>query len=485
MSPRPVDQQSKKVRPPPTLSIVMPVLNEGTALARRIQALAPLRARGAELIVVDGGSTDSTWTIACALADRVLSAPSGRGSQMNAGSREATADALLFLHADTALPPEADLLIARALTAGSLWGRFDVRIEGSHPMLRVIAWLMNQRSRLIGIATGDQGIFVGRAVFESLGGFADMPLMEDIELSTRLRKRGAPACLAAWVITSGRRWEARGVWRTMALMWWLRAAYFFGASSAALARQYGYAPRPEVATAALAIMARAPIAGQAKTRLAPLLGMQGAARAQRYFTRRTLHLAAAVAADMGNVTLWCSPDAGQRFFRALHCVDGVALKSQGEGDLGTRMRQVFAHHFAHSPSVTNKSAQALLLMGTDCPVLAPGHLQAAARALQQHDVVVVPAEDGGYVLIGMRRPVLEVFEGIDWSTPRVMAQTRAQLTPAGASWFELPTLWDVDVPADWLRLLQLTGDGVMRGRRLPKRPPAPPDTGGNGDQAGR
>ena len=431
----------------------MPVLNEGTTLARRIQALAPLRARGAELIVVDGGSNDSTWAIACALADRVLSAPCGRASQMNAGARKATADALLFLHADTALPPEADLLIARALTAGSLWGRFDVCIKGNHPMLRVIAWLMNRRSRLTGIGTGDQGIFVSRAVFESLAGFADMPLMEDIEFSARLKKRGAPACLSASVITSGRRWNARGVWRTMALMWWLRAAYFVGATPAALARRYGYTRRPEAATAALAIMARAPLAGQAKTRLAPLLGTQGAARAQRYFTRRTLHLA--VAADMGDVTLWCAPDTGLRFFRALHRVNGVALQSQGEGDLGMRMRQVFAHHFARGSRVINQSAQALLLIGTDCPILAPGHLQAAARALQQHDVVVVPAEDGGYVLIGMRRPVLEVFDGIDWSTPRVMAQTRAQLSRAGASWIELPTLWDVDEPADWLRLQQL------------------------------
>ena len=431
----------------------MPVLNEGTTLARRIHALAPLRARGVELIVVDGGSHDSTWAIACALADRVLSARSGRGSQMNTGARKATADALLFLHADTALPPEADRLIARALTAGSLWGRFDVCIEGNHPMLRVIAWLMNRRSRLTGIATGDQGIFVSRAVFESLAGFADMPLMEDIELSARLKRRGVPACLDARVVTSGRRWEARGVWRTMALMWWLRAAYFFGASPGALARRYGHTPRPEAASAALSIMARAPLAGQAKTRLAPLLGTRGAARAQRYFTRRTVHLAAA--ADMGEVTLWCAPDTGQRFFRALHRVDGVALQSQGEGDLGTRMRQVFVHHFAQYSSPSNPAGRALLLMGTDCPVLAPGHLQAAARALQQHDVVVVPAEDGGYVLIGMRRPVLEVFDVIDWSTPRVMAQTRAQLFRAGASWIELPTLWDVDEPADWLRLQQL------------------------------
>ncbi len=451
MTHSPGSGQSIKV---PSLRIVMPVLNEGATLALRIRALAPLRARGAELVVVDGGSTDDTWAIAAALADQVLSAPSGRASQMNAGARGAAADALLFLHADTALPQDADLLIAGAMNAGNLWGRFDVRIEGKHPMLPVIAWLMNQRSRWTGIATGDQGVFVSRATFESLGGFADVPLMEDIELSSRLKNQGAPACLVASVITSGRRWETRGVWRTVAQMWWLRAAYFFGVSPAALATRYGYAPRPDAAGAALAIMARAPIAGQAKTRLMPLLGAHGAARAQRHFTRRTLQLAAA--ADLGDVTLWCAPDAGQRFFRALYRVTGVALKSQSEGDLGVRMRQVFEHHFAQDLHCHTTTDQPLLLMGTDCPVLAPGHLQDAARALQRCDVVIVPAEDGGYVLIGMRRPVLQVFEGIDWSTPQVLAQTRSQLTRVGASWVELPVLWDVDEPADWLRLQQLT-----------------------------
>ena len=429
------------------LRIVMPVFNEGSTLAARMKALLPLRKRGVEVVVVDGGSTDTTWAIACSLADHVLLAPRGRASQMNAGAKDSTADALLFLHADSQLPDGADLLIAHALRAGHHWGRFDARIDGCHAALRVVARLMNLRSRLTGIATGDQAIFVRRTVFELLGGFADLALMEDVELSTRLRRHSAPVCLQTPVITSGRRWEKHGVWPTIALMWWLRAAFFFGASTAALARWYGYAPRPEAAAAAIAIMARAPLPGLAKTRLIPALGAQGAARAQRRFTRNTLRLAAA--ADTGPVTLWCAPDADQRFFRALHRAGGVALQRQCDGDLGARMQHACAHHFAGRPD------QPLLLIGTDCAVLAPGHLQAAAQALKQHEVVIVPAEDGGYVLIGMRRLIPEVFERIDWSTPQVMTQTRERLTQAGINGLEMQTLWDVDEPADWLRLQAL------------------------------
>ena len=429
------------------LRIVMPVFNEGSTLATRLKALAPLRARGAELVVVDGGSTDDTWAIASALADQLLLGPRGRASQMNAGAKDATADALLFLHADTKLPEGADLRIVHALRAGQHWGRFDVLIDGTPAALRIVARLMNLRSRLTGIATGDQAIFVRRSVFESLGGFADLPLMEDVELSTRLRRHSAPACIQTPVITSGRRWEQHGVWRTIALMWWLRAAYYFGANIAALARRYGYAPRPEDAAAAVVIFAKAPLPGLAKTRLIPALGAHGAARAQRRFTRNTLRLAAA--ADTGPVTLWCAPDAEKRFFRALHRAQGLALQSQCDGDLGARMQHACAHHFA------SRLDQPLLLIGTDCAVLAPGHLQAAARALKQHEVVVLPAEDGGYVLIGMRRLIPEVFERIDWSTPQVLTQTRERLTQAGVEWLEMQTLWDVDEPADWQRLQAL------------------------------
>jgi rSAM/selenodomain-associated transferase 2 len=216
------------------LSIIVPVLNEAGILAQALAALAPLRARGHEVIVVDGGSTDGTPALAAGHADRVLQAPRGRARQMNAGAAAASGEALLFLHADTRLPALADEWVFQSL-ATHAWGRFDVRIEGRSPLLRVIAWFMNARSRLTGIATGDQAIFVRRAAFR---GFPDIALMEDVAFSRAMRRLGAPAAPRARVTTSGRRWERDGILRTAVLMWRLRLAYWLGAKPDELARRY-------------------------------------------------------------------------------------------------------------------------------------------------------------------------------------------------------------------------------------------------------
>ena len=217
-----------------TLSIVIPVLNEAELVGAALHALAPLRAGGHEVIVVDGGSEDATREIAAPLADRVLRAPRGRAAQMNAGAAEATGAALVFLHADTRLPARADMLILDSLKRHS-WGRFDVRIEAAHPLLRVIAFAMNLRSRLTGIATGDQAIFVRRDDFP---GFPEIALMEDVAFSKLMKRQSPPACLREQALTSGRRWEQRGVLRTMLLMWRLRLGYFLGSDPDELARRY-------------------------------------------------------------------------------------------------------------------------------------------------------------------------------------------------------------------------------------------------------
>ncbi len=225
-------------RPMPALSIVVPVLNEAAGIVSALQALAPLRERGAEVIVVDGGSDDGTVQCAVPWADRVLSSPRGRARQMNAGAATARAPLLLFLHADTQLPDGADAVLQAAVAGGASWGRFDVHIDGRAPLLRLVAALMNQRSRLSGIATGDQALFVRRELFERVGGYPDQPLMEDIELSRRLRALAPPHCLRQRVRTSGRRWEAHGVWRTIWLMWRLRWRYWRGESPQTLAEAY-------------------------------------------------------------------------------------------------------------------------------------------------------------------------------------------------------------------------------------------------------
>jgi rSAM/selenodomain-associated transferase 2 len=226
------------------LSIIVPVLDEAAGVAETLTALAPFRQRGVEVIVADGGSRDGTVALARPLADRVLAAPRGRAAQMNAGAAAASGDILLFLHADTILPADADGLVLYGLAdTGRIWGRFDVEIEGRNPLLTVVGGLMNWRSQITGIATGDHAMFVTRDTFNATGGFPDIPLMEDIALSKTLKRAGRPLCLAARVRTSARRWTKNGTIRTIALMWRLRFAYWLGADPAALARRYGYVPR--------------------------------------------------------------------------------------------------------------------------------------------------------------------------------------------------------------------------------------------------
>lgn len=229
----------------PALSIVVPILDEERNLAACLGALQPLRQRGARVVVVDGGSADNSLAIARDLADIAFVGPQGRARQMNAGAAACRADLLLFLHADTRLPHDADVLLRRALQGSRDWGRFDVAIDSPRPLMRVVEALMNLRSRWTGVATGDQAIFVRKDLFDRIGGFPDQPLMEDIALSTRLKRHGPPACLRERVTTSARRWERHGPWRTILLMWRLRAAYFLGADPAKLALRYGYrAPPP-------------------------------------------------------------------------------------------------------------------------------------------------------------------------------------------------------------------------------------------------
>jgi len=221
------------------LSLVIPCLNEADGISETLQALQPLRKRGCEIIVVDGGSTDTTATLAQAWANQVLQAAPGRARQMNAGAAAAKGEILCFLHADSRLPDGADNLIIDGLARSRRsWGRFDVHIAGSHPLLCLIAWMMNRRSRLTGIATGDQAMFMTRSLFEAAGRFPEIALMEDIAFSRQLKIYSRPLCIAHPLTTSGRRWEQHGVWCTIMLMWRLRLAYWLGADPDKLALRY-------------------------------------------------------------------------------------------------------------------------------------------------------------------------------------------------------------------------------------------------------
>jgi rSAM/selenodomain-associated transferase 1 len=200
----------------------------------------------------------------------------------------------------------------------------------------------------------------------------------------------------------------------------------------------------------IAVMAKAPLAGYAKTRLIPALGAAGAARLHRQLTLRTL--ATARAAGLGPVTLWCAPDPRQRFFRALQVHCGIELRAQPEADLGRRMAHIFAA----------AGGKPLLLIGSDCPLLEPDHLRQAALALQSADAAFITTEDGGYYLVGLRRPAPDLFADMIWSTPQVMARTRERLTALGLRWQEVAQLWDIDTPADLARWQALQ---IATGRR--------------------
>ena len=221
------------------LAVIIPCLNEAAGIVATLGSLQPMQARGVEIIVVDGGSTDGTAALAAPYADQLLHTPHGRAAQMNAGAAATKARLLLFMHADCGLPACADASIVGGLArTGRQWGRFDVTLKGGHPLFRVIGGMMNVRSRLTGIATGDQGIFTTRRLFEQVGGFPAVPLMEDIAFSRLARRIGAPLCLRERIVTSARRWERQGVMRTVLLMWRLRLAYFLGADPARLAVRY-------------------------------------------------------------------------------------------------------------------------------------------------------------------------------------------------------------------------------------------------------
>lgn len=221
------------------ISIIIPVLNEAMTIGVLLNSLQSCRDRGHELIVVDGGSEDETASIARPKVDLLLETHAGRARQMNAGASEATGNVLWFLHADSHVPENADKLILNAQTNGtSFWGRFDVRLSGTNWCLRMVEALMNLRSRYTGIATGDQAIFISKDLFEKAGGYPDQCLMEDIEISKRLKKYQPPISLREKLVTSSRRWEERGILRTIILMWVLRAAYFLGVPVEKLCLRY-------------------------------------------------------------------------------------------------------------------------------------------------------------------------------------------------------------------------------------------------------
>lgn len=233
---------------PLNLSIIVPLLNEADNLPKLMAHIVRLDPAPQQVILVDGGSVDgsvaitnnvlkSTEIAQSAINWRIIESTVGRAQQMNAGAILATGDVLLFLHADTELPADAIDNVQQAVAQYD-WGRFDVRLDSREPLLKIVGLMINQRSRLMGIATGDQAIFIKKSLFVQIGGYPDQPLMEDIELCKRLKKIARPACLKSKVITSARRWQQHGTWQTIFLMWHLRFDYWRGVSPDGLKQRY-------------------------------------------------------------------------------------------------------------------------------------------------------------------------------------------------------------------------------------------------------
>jgi rSAM/selenodomain-associated transferase 2 len=223
----------------PFISIIIPVLNDASSLGQLLAQLQSYRQDGHEVVVVDGGSRDGSMTVARKLSDRVLISGTGRSRQMNLGADNASHDILLFLHADAILPPEGLHRIPQLLADPKhAWGRFDVYLDQPGLIYGLIAWMMNRRSRLTGVATGDQGIFVHRDLFHRIGGYRDISLMEDVAISKDLLNFSRPLCLQEKLGVSARRWHKHGVLKTIAFMWYLRLGYFLGRSPEKLAKLY-------------------------------------------------------------------------------------------------------------------------------------------------------------------------------------------------------------------------------------------------------
>lgn len=427
----------------PTVSIVMPVYNEVQApgddfLLMRIQALIQLLRQEDELLLVDGGSTDLSWTVLKTLAKHpqvtAIQSGKGRAQQMNAGAEKARGDVLLFLHADTVLNEAAwNAFLLKLNTC--LWGRFNVCIDGKSAWLPVVAWFMNHRSRLSKIGTGDQALFVSRTLFQRVGCFPNQALMEDIELCKRL-KRIAPrefVAVASPVHTSGRRWDVNGAWATIVLMWRFRFLYWRGVSADELARLY--ADTRQKLPVTVAVFAKYPQAGRVKTRLIPKLGAEQCAVFAQYLLLSTLDKLQGV-----NVALWTdggSPDE----WAALLKSRAVQRYIQPEGHLGLRMLTAVETHL--------NGSELVVLLGPDAVEFTMSNLRELINAARQEGLAFVPAHDGGYVALACKGSVPEIFsESIAWGTAHVAEQTRAALKSVRLQAVWLTPQLDIDEPAD-------------------------------------
>ncbi len=433
---------------PPLLSIIIPTLNEEREIVSTLSSLQPLRKEGVEVILSDGGSVDETLSLASPLVDCIVRAPKGRARQMNAGAALAKGRYILFLHADTQLPDKLQQLVAQWYEKNIDWGFFRIKLSGSHFFLRLVARGINIRSSITTLGTGDQCLFFKRQFFWEVGGFSDIPLMEDVEINYRCRSRISPYIVNQEVVTSSRLWKKNGIVKTVLKMWWLRLQYMIGVSPQVLVKKYyphffsdspSYSPQYPYETCSFAQFAKAPRLGEVKTRMQPYLTKEQSFDLHLYLVEQCFNQLAL--AKLAPQTLWLTSDA-ESSFPGLSIEEQRLFVQQGR-DLGERMSNAVATLLGFD------QCAGVVLVGSDCPFMNKAYLSEAMAAMcLDVDVVVGPASDGGYVLLGLRRNIPELFCDMDWGTDRVLQQTLDKCQQLNLAVYQLPALPDIDRPED-------------------------------------
>jgi rSAM/selenodomain-associated transferase 2/rSAM/selenodomain-associated transferase 1 len=394
-----------------SISIIIPVLNEASHLKQNLQRLfASVEGLTlVEVIICDGGSTDQSVQIARQFPCQTTTSLPGRARQMNAASKLAVGDWLLFLHADTVLPADW----TSQLTNNRQWGFFPVQLSGQHWFFRVIEKAINLRSRLSSVGTGDQTLFFKRTFFTSLQGFPAIPIMEDIAICKKARRGHKPSIAIDPVVTSSRRWEKNGITNTIVLMWRLRLAYWLGADPVRLGEIYypSLPPNKKPITKTMPVIqvfAKPPVEGKVKTRLIPDIGADKATRVFRHCLTYTLGL---LRSSHCNYQIWLSEETHDDIFQQ------EAYRIQQGIGLGDRML------FALNSEVSAKPCHKVILIGSDCLDLNQAHFDQTFSALDNNDIVLLPTFDGGFALIGCRVIDPLLFNRVEWSSSRVLQQT--------------------------------------------------------------
>ena len=422
------------------LSVVIPALDEAIHLQALLEDLGRALPT-ADVIVADGGSRDDTVGVARRKHARVLESERGRAAQMNAGAALSEAEWLLFLHADSRLDERAgkalETFLQSAPPSGVAGAYFEFAFDAEGGLLPAVEWGQRIRERLTGLVYGDQGLLVRRSDYEAVGGHPEQPLMEDVEIVRRLRRRGRLVRLPARLRTSARRYRRRGVLRTSLRNLTLITGYHLGVSAERLVRWYPVEPSGTPEGRVLLVFAKLPEPGRVKTRLARTMGDRAAARIYSTIARSVVRSVRGGPYEV--VVCYDPPDRGAEVERWLD-MEGIHLWPQGSGDLGARMAGAFERAF--------EQAREVCIIGTDAPDVDRSLVTTAFAQLDGAPMVLGPAEDGGYYLLALSRPQSELFRGIEWSTDRVAAQTRERASALGLTVYELPVLSDVDEPAD-------------------------------------